>query len=179
MLILTVPYCCFPDYYNNGGTNGGAGASSSPSGGPPASTAPGSAQGSYGSYYQNDGSYTATSAAKTPKKKPPMHKGGKPPFPGPLGANTGSAGVYQSTSPPGQGSYSQYGQGFGQGKKSFNQNPGGTGVYSYSTAYPSQVTGGAGGSQDYGYEGELRSLFIYFFPRKCSEFIQNLILHYR
>lgn len=150
-----MPCCYFPDYYNNGGTNGGAGASSSPPGGPPASTAPGSAQGSYGSYYQNDGAYTATSTAKTPKKKPPMHKGGKSPFPGPPGANTGSAGGYQSSSPPGQGSYNQYGQGYGQGKKSFNQNQGGTGGYSYSTAYPSQVTGGAGGGQDYSYEGEL------------------------
>ncbi|XP_044038446.1 interleukin enhancer-binding factor 3 homolog isoform X1 [Siniperca chuatsi] len=141
------------NYYNNGGTNGGAGASSSPSGGPSASTAPGSAQGSYGSYYQNDGAFTAASAAKPPKKKPTMHKGGKPPFPGPAGVNTGSAGGYQSSSPPGQGSYNQYGQGYGQGKKSFNQNQGGTGGYSYSTAYPSQVTGGAGGSQDYSYEG--------------------------
>ncbi|KAM8723255.1 interleukin enhancer-binding factor 3 homolog isoform 3-T3 [Acanthopagrus schlegelii] len=141
------------NYYNNGGTNGGAGATGSPSGGPPASTAPGSAQGSYGTYYQNEGAYTATSAAKTPKKKPPMHKGGKPPFPGPPGTNTGTAGGYQSSSPSGQGPYNQYGQGYGQGKKSFNQNQGGTGGYSYSTAYPSQVTGGAGGSQDYSYEG--------------------------
>ncbi|XP_037647771.1 interleukin enhancer-binding factor 3 homolog isoform X3 [Sebastes umbrosus] len=145
------------NYYNNGGTNGGGGASSSPSPGPPASTAPGSAQGSYSSYYQNDGAYTATSAAKNAKKKPPMHKGGKTPFAGSPGANSGSAGGYQSSSPPGQGSYNQYGQGYGQAKKSFNQNQnqnqGGTGGYSYSTAYPSQVTGGAGGSQDYSYEG--------------------------
>uniref|UniRef100_A0A3Q1I9D5 Interleukin enhancer binding factor 3b n=1 Tax=Anabas testudineus TaxID=64144 RepID=A0A3Q1I9D5_ANATE len=141
------------DYYNNGGTNGGAGASGSPSGGPPASSVPGSAEGSYGSYYQNDGTYTATPGAKTPKKKPPMHKGAKSPFPGPLGANSGSAGGYQSSSPSGQGSYNQYGQGYGQGKKSFNQNQGGAGGYSYSTAYPSQVTGGSGGSQDYSYEG--------------------------
>uniref|UniRef100_UPI0037E764D3 interleukin enhancer-binding factor 3 homolog isoform X2 n=1 Tax=Semicossyphus pulcher TaxID=241346 RepID=UPI0037E764D3 len=141
------------NYYNAGNTNGGVVASSSPSGGPPASTAPGSAQGSYSSYYQNDGTYTATSTAKTAKKKPPMHKGGKSPFPGPPGANAGSAGGYQSTSPQGQGSYNQYGQGYGQGKKSFNQNQGGTGGYSYSTAYPSQVTGGAGGNQDYSYEG--------------------------
>uniref|UniRef100_A0A3Q3M319 Interleukin enhancer binding factor 3b n=1 Tax=Mastacembelus armatus TaxID=205130 RepID=A0A3Q3M319_9TELE len=140
------------NYYNNGGTNGGAGASGSPSGGPPASTAPGSAQGSYGSYYQNDGGYAATSAAKTPKKKPHIHKGGKSAFPGPQGANSGSGG-YQSSSSSGQGSYNQYGQGYGQGKKSFKQNQGGTGGYSYSTAYPSQVTGGAGGSQDYSYEG--------------------------
>uniref|UniRef100_A0A8C3APR8 Interleukin enhancer binding factor 3b n=1 Tax=Cyclopterus lumpus TaxID=8103 RepID=A0A8C3APR8_CYCLU len=124
------------DYYNNGGTNGGAGASNSPLGGaPPASAAPGSVQASYGSYYQNDGAYTATSAAKSGKKKPPMNKGGK------------------SSNPLGQGSYNQYGQGYGQGKKTFNQNQGGAGGYSYSTAYPSQVTGGAGGSQDYSYEG--------------------------
>ncbi|XP_023266192.1 interleukin enhancer-binding factor 3 homolog [Seriola lalandi dorsalis] len=82
-----------------------------------------------------------------------MHKGGKSPFPGPPGANSGSAGGYQSSSPSGQGSYNQYGQGYGQGKKSFSQNQGATGGYSYSTAYPSQVTGGAGGSQDYSYEG--------------------------
>ncbi|XP_042360185.1 interleukin enhancer-binding factor 3 homolog isoform X1 [Plectropomus leopardus] len=141
------------NYYNNGGTNGGSGASTSPSGGPPASSAPGSAQGSYGSYYQNDGAYTATATAKTPKKKPPMHKGGKPPFAGPQGANSGSAGGYQSSSPTGQSSYNQYSQGYGQGKKTFNQNQGGAGGYSYSTAYPSQVTGGAGSSQDYSYEG--------------------------
>uniref|UniRef100_A0A3Q3E831 Interleukin enhancer binding factor 3b n=1 Tax=Labrus bergylta TaxID=56723 RepID=A0A3Q3E831_9LABR len=139
------------NYYNNGGTNGGAGASSSPSGGgPPASTAPGSAQGSFGSFYQNDGAYTATPAAKTAKKKPPMHKGGKAPFPGPPGGNAGPAGAYQSSSPQGQGAYNQYGQGYGQGKKSFNQNQAGTGGYTYSTAYPSQVTGGTG---DYSYEG--------------------------
>ncbi|XP_041672901.1 interleukin enhancer-binding factor 3 homolog isoform X2 [Cheilinus undulatus] len=138
------------NYYNNGGTNGGAGASSSPSGGPPVGPAPGSAPGSYGSYYQNDGSYTATPAAKNAKKKPPMHKGGKAPFQGPMGGNAGSAGGYQSSSPQNQGSYNQYGQGYGQGKKGFNQNQGGTGGYSYSTAYPSQVTGGSG---EYSYEG--------------------------
>ncbi|XP_053193826.1 interleukin enhancer-binding factor 3 homolog isoform X2 [Scomber japonicus] len=141
------------NYYNNGGTNGGAGASSSPSGGPPVSTSPGSAQGSYGTYYQNDGTYTATSAAKPHKKKPPMHKGTKSPFPGPPGVSGASAGGYQPSSPSGQGPYNQYGQGYGLGKKSFHQNQGGAGGYSYSTAYPSQVTGGAGGSQDYSYEG--------------------------
>ncbi|XP_030591364.1 interleukin enhancer-binding factor 3 homolog isoform X1 [Archocentrus centrarchus] len=141
------------NYYNNGGTNGGAGVSGSPSGGPPANTAPGSAQGSYGSYYQNDGAYTAAAANKPLKKKPPMHKGGKATFPGPPGTNSGPVGGYQSGSGSGQGSYNQYGQGYGQGKKSFNQNQGGTGGYSYSTAYPSQVTGGAGGNQDYSYEG--------------------------
>uniref|UniRef100_A0A672FUU9 Interleukin enhancer binding factor 3b n=1 Tax=Salarias fasciatus TaxID=181472 RepID=A0A672FUU9_SALFA len=133
-------------YYNNGGTNGGAGASSSPSG--VAGPAAGAAQGSYGSYYQSDQSYAAASASKPPKKKAPMHKGGKGNFPG---ANSGPAGGYQSSSPTGQGSYGQYGQGYGQGKKSFGQ--GGAGGYSYSTAYPSQVTGGAGGNQSYSYEG--------------------------
>uniref|UniRef100_A0A668AAW4 Interleukin enhancer binding factor 3b n=1 Tax=Myripristis murdjan TaxID=586833 RepID=A0A668AAW4_9TELE len=154
----TAPCCCFdfPDYYNNGGTNGGTGASGTPSGGPPSSTTPGSAQGSYGSYYQHDGSYSATSsAAKNPNKKPPMHQGGKAPFPGPPGVSGGSSGGYQSNTPSGQGSYNQYGQGYGQGKKNFSQNQsqGGGGGYSYSTAYPSQVTGGAGGNQDYSYEG--------------------------
>nr|XP_020478723.1 interleukin enhancer-binding factor 3 isoform X2 [Monopterus albus] len=141
------------NYYNNGGTNGGAGASSSPLGGPPASTPPASAQGSYGSYYQNDGAYAATSGVKTPKKKPPVHKGGKSSYSGAMGGSSGSAAGYQSSSPSGQGSYNQYNPGYGQGKKSFNQNQGGTGGYSYSTAYPSQVTGGAGSSQDYSYEG--------------------------
>ncbi|KAM4635390.1 interleukin enhancer-binding factor 3 homolog isoform 2-T2 [Polymixia lowei] len=142
------------NYYNNGGTNGGAGASSTPPGGPPANAAPGPAQGSYGSYYQNDGTYTATSSApKTANKKPPMHQGGKSPFPGPPGVSGGSSGGYQSSTPSGQGSYNQYGQGYGQVKKNFSQNQGGGGGYSYSTAYPSQVTGGAGGGQDYSYEG--------------------------
>ncbi|XP_075888718.1 interleukin enhancer-binding factor 3 homolog isoform X2 [Nelusetta ayraudi] len=145
-------------YYNNCGTNGGAGPPGSQSGGPPASAAQGSAPGSYGSYYQNDGGggggYAAASAAKPPKKKLPLHKAGKPPFAGPLGGNLGPAGLgYQSGGAPGQGSYSQYGQGYGQGKKGFNQNPGGAGGYSYSTAYPSQVTGSGGGGQDYSYEG--------------------------
>lgn len=147
----------FPAYYNNCGTNGGAGPPGSQSGGPPASAAQGSAPGSYGSYYQNDvgGGYAAASAAKPPKKKLPLHKAGKPPFAGPLGGNLGPAGLgYQSGGAPGQGSYSQYGQGYGQGKKGFNQNPGGAGGYSYSTAYPSQVTGSGGGGQDYSYEGE-------------------------
>lgn len=149
--------CChFPAYYNNCGTNGGVGPPGSQSGCPPASTAQGSAPGSYGSYYQNDGGgYAAASAAKPPKKKLPLHKGGKPPFAGPLGGNLGPAGLgYQSGCAPGQGSYSQYGQGYGQGKKGFNQNTGGAGGYSYSTAYPSQVTGSCGGGQDYSYEGE-------------------------
>lgn len=96
------------------------------------------------------------SAAKGANKKPPMSKGGKPPFTCPPGANVGAVGGYQSSTPPGQGSYNQYGQGYGPGKKPFNQNQGGAGGYSYSTAYPSQVTGGAGGSQDYSYEGEFR-----------------------
>ncbi|XP_034055872.1 interleukin enhancer-binding factor 3 homolog isoform X1 [Gymnodraco acuticeps] len=142
------------NYYNNnnnnGGTNGGDTSNSPSSGGPQASSPP--AQSSYGSYYQNDGAYTASPAAKAPKKKTPMHKAGKAAFPGPPGANSGSAeGYQQASSPPGQGAYNQYSQGYGQGKKSFNQSQGGAGGYSYSTAYPSQVTGGAG-SQDYIYE---------------------------
>uniref|UniRef100_A0A3Q4MKL4 Interleukin enhancer binding factor 3b n=1 Tax=Neolamprologus brichardi TaxID=32507 RepID=A0A3Q4MKL4_NEOBR len=111
-------------------------------------------EGSYSSYYQNDGAYTAASASKPLKKKPPMHKGGKAAFPGSPGTNSGPAGGYQSGSGSGQGSYNQYGQSYGQGKKSFNQNQGGAGGYSYSTAYPSQVTGGAGGNQDYSYAGK-------------------------
>lgn len=154
-VFMTMQCPCFTDYYNNGGTNGGPGASSSSSVGPPANTALGPAQGSYGSYYQNDGAYTAASACKPLKKKPPMHKGGKASFPGPPGTNSGPAGGYQSGSGSGQGSYNQYGQGYGQGKKSFNQNQGGAGGYSYSTAYPSQVTGGAGGNQDYSYAGKV------------------------
>ncbi|XP_010774596.1 interleukin enhancer-binding factor 3 homolog [Notothenia coriiceps] len=139
------------NYYNNnnnnGGTNGGDTSDSPSSGGPQGSSPP--AQSSYGSYYQNDGAYTASPATKAPKKKPPMHKAGKAAFSGPPGANSE---VYQqASSPPGQGAYNQYSQGYGQGKKSFNQSQGGAGGYSYSTAYPSQVTGGAG-SQDYIYE---------------------------
>ena len=81
-----------------------------------------------------------------------MHKGGKATFPGLLGANAAPLGGYQpSSSGLGQGSYNQY----GQGKKNFSMSQGGAGGYSYSTAYPSQVTGGAGGSQDYSYDGEL------------------------
>ncbi|XP_072225795.1 interleukin enhancer-binding factor 3 homolog isoform X1 [Leuresthes tenuis] len=136
------------NYYNNGGANGGAGALSSPLGGPPSSTAQGSTQSPYGSYYQSDGAYTASAANKLPKKKPPMHKGGKVAFPGPPGGNLGPVGGYQPSS-SGQGAYNQY----GPGKKNFNQNQGGAGGYSYSTAYPSQVTGGAGGNQDYSYDG--------------------------
>lgn len=132
--------------------------SGSPAGGPPVNTAPGSAQGSYGSYYQNDGAYAAVSANKPLKKKPPMHKGGKATFPGPPGTNSGSAGGYQSSSGSGQGSYNPYGQVYGQGKKSFNQNQGGG--YSYSTAYPSQVTGGVGGNQDYSYEGKVMGFYF-------------------
>ncbi|KAM3864270.1 interleukin enhancer-binding factor 3 homolog [Diretmus argenteus] len=147
------------NYYNNGGTNGGTGVSTTPSSGPPASTAPGSGQGSYGSYYQTDGTYTATASAPKAANKKPPHQGGKSSYPGPPGVSGGSSGGYQSSTVSAQGSYNQYGQqGYGQAKKSFsqppqNQNQGGAGGYSYSTAYPSQVTGGAGGSQEYSYEG--------------------------
>ncbi|KAM3598642.1 uncharacterized protein V6R79_020711 [Siganus canaliculatus] len=147
-------YSYYNNNNNNGGTNGGAGPVGASPSGPAAGAAPGSAAGSYGAYYQNDGTYAAAAAPpKNLKKKPPMHKGGKPPFPGPPGASAGAAGAYQSSSPTGQGSYNQYGQGYGQNKKNFSQNQGAAGAYSYSTAYPSQVTGGAGGSQDYSYEG--------------------------
>ncbi|XP_024919953.1 interleukin enhancer-binding factor 3 homolog isoform X1 [Cynoglossus semilaevis] len=141
------------NYYIDGGTNGESGESSGSQDSPSSNTTPPGGQSSYGSYYQNDGGYSAASAAKAPKKKPPVHKGAKASFQGPPGTNGGSSGGYQSSSPGGQGSYNQYSQGYGQGKKSFNQNQGGTGGYMYSTAYPSQVTGGAGGNQDYSYEG--------------------------
>lgn len=135
-----MPCCRSIDYYDDG-ANGSAGVSSSLSGGLPFSSTEPPAPGSYGSYYQNEGSYAAPAANKMPKKKPPMQKGGPP-------------GGYQSNVSVGQGSYNQY----GQAKKSFNQNQGGAGGYSYSTAYPSQVTGGAGaasgGNQEYNYEGE-------------------------
>ena len=143
----------FPDYYNNGGTNGGNGSTGSPSGAASASSSPAPGQSSYGSYYSNDSGYNALAANKPQKKKPmPMHKGAKGPFQG-ANPNTGSSVGYQSNNSSGQGSYNQYGQGYGQPKKNFSQNQG-TGGYSYSTAYPSQVTGGAGSSQDYSYEGK-------------------------
>ncbi|XP_010873291.2 interleukin enhancer-binding factor 3 homolog isoform X2 [Esox lucius] len=137
------------NYYNNGGANGGAGTAGE---GPAANTTGGvAAAGTYSSYYQNDGSYsTPPPATKAPVKKPPMHQGAKSSFPGPPGVG---GGAYQATPPPGQSAYNQYGQGYGQGKKNLSQNQGGAGTYPYSTAYPSQVTGGAGASQDYSYEG--------------------------
>ncbi|KAK0141679.1 Interleukin enhancer-binding factor 3 [Merluccius polli] len=147
------------NYYNN--SNGGAGPPGIPSGGPPAPSPPGPTPcpggSSYGSYYQNDPAYAAGPPGPKPsnKKAMPMHPGAKAHFPGPLGPASGGGppGVH----PPGvpAGPYSQYGQGYGQGKKSFAQPQGaaGAGGYSYSTAYPSQVTGGAAGNQDYGYEG--------------------------
>uniref|UniRef100_A0A8C5GU79 Interleukin enhancer binding factor 3b n=1 Tax=Gouania willdenowi TaxID=441366 RepID=A0A8C5GU79_GOUWI len=149
--------CIVPHYnYYNAGTNGGAGPAGSQSSGPPSSTSPGSSPSSYGSYFQGEGTYSAAPANKLQKKKPPMHKGGKGPFPGPPGVSAGPAGGYQSKTPSGQGSFNQYGQGYGQGKKSFNQqNQGGQSGYTYSTAYPSQVTGGAGGNPDYNYEGNV------------------------
>lgn len=127
----------------------GAGpAPSSSAGGPPGT-------GGFTTYYQNDGGYTTPGApGKTPGKKAPVHQGTKPP-------GTGAApGTYQNLTGPGQSSYGQYGQGYGQGKKNFGQTQGGAsgGSYSnYSKAYPSQVTGGPV-SQDYGYEG----MFFFF-----------------
>ncbi|XP_015234852.1 PREDICTED: interleukin enhancer-binding factor 3 isoform X1 [Cyprinodon variegatus] len=139
------------NYYDNDGANGGAGVSGSLSGGPPFSSPEAPAPSSYASYYQNEGSYTPQAASKMPKKKPPGLKGGKGNIPGPPRGPAGPPGGYMSGPPAGQGPYSQY----GPVKKSFNQNQGVAGGYSYSTAYPSQVTGGAGpgGNQDYGYEG--------------------------
>uniref|UniRef100_A0A671R7U4 Interleukin enhancer binding factor 3b n=1 Tax=Sinocyclocheilus anshuiensis TaxID=1608454 RepID=A0A671R7U4_9TELE len=78
--------------------------------------------------------------------KPPMHQNTKP-----QGSGIGQG-----------GSFGQYSQGFGQ-KKNFGQAQGGGGVggggggggnFNYSTAYPSQVTGG----QDYSYEGNENTL---------------------
>lgn len=124
--------------------------SSTSSGGPPGT-------GGFPSYYQNDGGYSnAGAAGKTPGKKAPMHQGNKPPVSGT------TPGTYQNPTGPGQSSYGQYGQGYGQGKKNFGQTQGGAtggGYSNYSTAYPSQVTGGPG-SQDYGYEG--RVFFLVF-----------------
>ncbi|KAL4657967.1 hypothetical protein GN956_G2830 [Arapaima gigas] len=135
----------YNNYYNNAGANG-----SGPTGGGGSAAAPssgGPGAGSFGSFYQNDSGYTAPPpAAKPPGKKPPMHQGGKP-YTGPAGSSAGAQGTYQSNPPQ-----TQFGQGFAQGKKNFNQNQGGSGYGNYSTAYPSQVTG-AGGNQDYGFEG--------------------------
>ncbi|XP_061568482.1 interleukin enhancer-binding factor 3 homolog isoform X3 [Cololabis saira] len=136
------------NYYNSGGASPGVGTFSSPPSGPQ-SDPQASAQLSYAAYYPSDGAYAASPTNKPPKKKPPMHKGGKPVFMGPTGSNAGplGGGGYQ----PGNAT-PQYNQ-YGMGKKNFNQNQGGAGGYSYSTAYPSQVTGGAGASQDYTYDG--------------------------
>ncbi|KAF7220555.1 interleukin enhancer-binding factor 3 homolog isoform X2 [Nothobranchius furzeri] len=136
------------NYYSRGGAHGGGGASSSPAAGPPFSTAEAPPP-AYGSYYQDDGSFSAPSGNKPPKKKPPIPKVGKAALPGPIRGSTGAAGGYQPSSSLGQGLYNQY----GPGKKTFNQNQAGAGGYTYSTAYPSQVTGGAGGNQDYIYDG--------------------------
>lgn len=145
--IFTFSVTLSADYYNNGGANGGGSASGG--GSPGTNQSGGGGAGSYSSYYSSDSSYTTTPPpAKPPGKKPPMHQGGKPPGTAP--------GNYQATPPPpGQGGYGQYGQGYGQGKKNFSQSSAGApgGYSNYSTAYPSQVTGGAGG-QDYSYEGE-------------------------
>ncbi|XP_024141803.1 interleukin enhancer-binding factor 3 homolog isoform X2 [Oryzias melastigma] len=130
--------------YSGGGSNGGAGALSNLPSGPQLGAAQGSAPDSYASFYQG-----YSPANKPQKKKPPIPRGGKAPFPGPPGGGAGPAAAYQPSGPPGLGSYNQY----GQGKKSFGQNQGAASVYPYSTAYPSQVTGGAGSNQDYSYDG--------------------------
>ncbi|XP_030237417.1 interleukin enhancer-binding factor 3 homolog isoform X1 [Gadus morhua] len=144
------------NYYNS---NGGAGPPGVPSGGPPTNAPAGPAPGpvggpSYGSYYQNDPAYAAVSPGpKPPNKKGPMHPGAKAHFPGALSGG-GPPGVHPPGVPAGPGVYSQYSQGYGTGKKNFAQPQGGAGGYPYSTAYPSQVTGGGvAGNQDYGYEG--------------------------
>ncbi|CAB1341967.1 unnamed protein product [Coregonus sp. 'balchen'] len=134
------------NYYNSG-ANGGAAAAGTVTDGPAASTTGVAAAGTYGSYYQNDGGYSTP----PPAPKAPVKKEAKSPFPGPPGVGGGAQGAYQTT--PGQSAYNQYGQGYGQGNKTFNQNQAGAGVYPYSTAYPSQVTGSAVASQDYNYEG--------------------------
>ncbi|KAJ8363437.1 hypothetical protein SKAU_G00122680 [Synaphobranchus kaupii] len=149
----------YNNYYNNGGSSEGAGAAGGGAMGPASSSAgagAGAGTGGYGGFYQNDGGYSAPppAAPKPPGKKPLLHQGGKPPFAGAAASAGGTPGGYQATPPPGQGSYNQYGQGFGPPKKNFSQNQGGSGYSSYSTAYPSQVTGGSGGaSQEYSYEG--------------------------
>lgn len=155
-----VPCIYFSDSYNFDGKNGEGGLSKSPS-------TSGSAQ---GSYYQGDGYYTPTSAAKAPKKNPPFHKGGKTLFQGPLGTISAPAGNYLSSSGLGQPSNNQYCQVYGQGKRSFSHNQGSTSAYTCNTAYPSQVTGGTGGGQEYSYEGEIAFWAHVFDPKagmKC------------
>ncbi len=134
-------YYTSSDFYNNGGSNGEPVAS-----GPGINASSGGAAGAggFGSYYQSDGSYSSPTGTPKPaaKKLPmPMHQNTKP-----QGSGVGQG-----------GSFGQYGQGFGQ-KKNFGQAQGGGSGgggenFNYSTAYPSQVTGG----QDYSYEGDENS----------------------
>ncbi|KAJ8264039.1 hypothetical protein GJAV_G00144380 [Gymnothorax javanicus] len=144
----------YSNYYNSSGVGDAAGAPGATA--DTTGAAPGASSGGYGGYYQNDGGYSAPppAAPKPPGKKPPPHQGGKPSFGGAPATGGPPSGGYQATPPPpGQGSYNQYSLSYGPPKKTFNQNPGATSGYSgYSTAYPSQVTGGASG-QEYGYEG--------------------------
>ncbi|MBN3318146.1 ILF3 factor, partial [Atractosteus spatula] len=159
----------YNNYYNNNGGGSGAGGPGAGGAGMGSGTNAGAGGGggggggNYGSYYQNDGSFPSQPQnPKPPGKKPPHHPGGtggggpgKQPFSG--GGGGPGAGGYQPP-PQGQVSYNQYNQGYNQGgpgKKSYSHNQsggGGAGYSNYSTAYPSQVTGG-GGSQDYSYEG--------------------------
>uniref|UniRef100_A0A8B9J7J8 Interleukin enhancer binding factor 3b n=1 Tax=Astyanax mexicanus TaxID=7994 RepID=A0A8B9J7J8_ASTMX len=154
-----------PDYYNNGGANGGSTPQAPGTTGPVSNTQSAGPPGTGGftSYYQGDGGYSSqTTATKSPGKKPPLHQGTKPPGTG------GAPGSYPTTPTQGQGgSYNQYNQGYGQGKKNFNQAQGGYG--NYSTAYPSQVTGGTG-SQDYSYEGNfiITNLLVCSYPAGYS-----------
>ncbi|XP_072568201.1 interleukin enhancer-binding factor 3a isoform X3 [Paramormyrops kingsleyae] len=138
------------NYYDNGGASdaeGGSGAMGLP--GPSAS----GDGGGFGAFYPGDTVYSGPppSAAKPIGNKPPP-RGGKQPYAGALGAAGGVSGGYQGTPPSVQGVYNPYSQNFGQNKKNFSQHHGAGGFSGYSTAYPSQVTGG-GGSQEYGYEG--------------------------
>ncbi len=138
--LLTLLYYSSSDFYNNNGGSNGEPVASGP--GTNVSSGVAAGAGGFGSYYQSDGSYSSpTGTPKPPGKKLPMHQNTKPP------------GV-------GQGSFGQYGQGFGP-KKNFGQAPGGGGGggnFNYSTAYPAQVTGG----QDYSYEGDENSLSYKF-----------------
>ncbi|KAL4647952.1 hypothetical protein GN956_G8249 [Arapaima gigas] len=139
-------------YYNSGGGTNDGGESSGAMGSLGNSTGGGSG-GGCGTFYQNDGGFSTTPHPPTKSiNKKPLQQGGKQPYAGTTGMAGAAAGGFQATSPQGQGAYNSYSPGFGQGKKNFSQHQGGGSYPSYSTAYPSQVTGG-GASQEYSYEG--------------------------
>ncbi|KAJ8345142.1 hypothetical protein SKAU_G00293350 [Synaphobranchus kaupii] len=133
----------------------------------------------YNNYYNNDGANGGSGAPGT---------GTVGPAPSPVGgaAGPGSYGSYYQNDR--QGPYNQFSQGFGPAKKNFNQNHGGGAYSNYSTAYPSQVTGGAG-SQDYSYDGyNSQSTFIapgggnpgsYHAPPGCGRGDPNMNYQYR